>query len=361
MIAMPDHVIRHEVEACPVCAASLLAAPVTGIERRQVFDIPRSRMEVTEHRVEVKMCTACGHRAKAAFPEGVGASAQYGARVRALAVYLPAQQLIPEDRLRELLADTFGLPLSTASLAAFNAEAAEAIAPLQEAALAELKASPVKHLDETGFRIGGKTQWLHVLCDARATHYRVSLRRGDLLEGIAGIVVHDHWKPYFTLAGVEHALCNAHHLRELKALVEIEKEPWARWMRNLLRALCRLTAPPMEKAHRLYQAILAKGLAFHEAQPPLGTRKNKRRTGHNLLLRLRHHKDAVLRFLTDAEVPFTNNQAEQNIRMMKVKQKISGGFRTTKGAETFATLRGFLSTSRKQGLKPFHALATVLA
>ena len=156
------------------------------------------------------------------------------------------------------------------------------------------------------------------------------------------------------MQGVAHALCNAHHLRELKALVEIEKEGWAKQMDNLLRLLARMKDSPLERVKVLYDRMVAAGLIFHEAQPALGGRK--RRIGHNLLLRLRDFKDAVLRFLTTPGVPFTNNQAEQDVRMMKVKQKISGGLRALAGAETFATIRGLISTQRKQGHNIFSAI-----
>jgi transposase len=231
-------------------------------------------------------------------------------------------------------------------------------------------AARVKHMDETGFRIGGRTQWLHIFSTALLTFYRVASKRGSLLSGVTGIVVHDHWKPYYTMKGVLHALCNAHHLRELKALVEIEKEQWAQKMQSLLRRAChavnlakergvRLKPPLIELFRRSYDRILEEGFAFHEAQPPLvrapahGERKRRgrqrRRTGHNLLLRLSTRREDVLRFLTDPDVPFTNNQAEQDARMMKVKQKISGGFRSEEGANTFLTIRSVISTAKKQG------------
>jgi transposase len=333
-------------------------------QARQVFDIPAPKRLVTEHRGVTLCCPACGQRNTAEFPEGVRSTVQYGPRIKAASVYLSAQQLIPEDRLAELCGDLFGITIATGTLAGFNAQAAETLAPGQEATPAELKAAPVKHLDETGFRVGGKTEWLHVISTAQATHYRVSPKRGDLLSGVSGVIVHDHWKPYFTMENVEHGLCNAHILRELKALVEIEKEPWARQMQRLLRTLCRLEEPSQAlqaKALRLYDGIVAKGLAFHVAQGALSTRKNKRRVGHNLLIRLRDFKDHVLRFLLNPLVPFTNNQAERDIRMTKVKQKISGGFRTTKGADNFCTIRGFLSTTRKQRQSPFTALTQALA
>jgi transposase len=196
------------------------------------------------------------------------------------------------------------------------------------------------------------------------TFYRISTRRGSLLANLAGVVVHDHWKPYYTLKGVLHALCNAHHLRELKALVEIEKEDWARRMQRLLRRACHAVNLAREQdvplkprlialVERRYDAIVADGLAFHEAQPVLARTKPRgrppRRVGHNLLLRLGTHKQDVLRFLTDPRVPFTNNLAERDGRMMKLRQKISGGFRSEEGAQDFAVIRSVLSTARKQG------------
>jgi transposase len=280
--------------------------------------------------------------------------------VKSLATYLSVQHFIPEDRLQQLFGDVFNLQLATATLARINAEVAGKLQLADEERLAMLKTAAIKHQDETGFRIAGKTEWLHVISNESATHYRVSAKRGNLLEGVSGITVHDHWKPYFTMQGdVQHGLCNAHHLRELRALVEIEKEPWAGKMCKLLRLLSRLKSPEPQliwRAQQLYDTIVAQGLRFHEQQPRLSSRKNKRRTGHNLLLRLLARKDETLRFLTDPAVPFTNNRAEQDVRMMKVKQKISGGFRTKKGAEIFCTIRGFISTLRKQNLPLFPAI-----
>jgi transposase len=203
------------------------------------------------------------------------------------------------------------------------------------------------------------------------TFYRADEKRGSLPEGLQGTAIHDHWKPYFKLENVNHALCNAHHLRELNALIDIEKEGWARDMARLLRALAKIARehspsgsrlPPalVNKALRLYDRIVAKGLAFHESQPPPGPEnkrgRRKRRIGHNLLIRLRDYREDVLRFLTDPAVPFTNNLAERDLRMVKLRQKISGGFRIMTGAQTFATIRAFLSSARKQNLNLLNAL-----
>jgi len=229
-------------------------------------------------------------------------------------------------------------------------------------------------MDETGFRVGGKTQWLHVACTTLLTFYRVCAKRGSLLAKVLGIVVHDHWKPYYTMEGVQHALCNAHHLRELKALIEIEKEDWARKMQRLLRRACHAANLARERElplkprliacfERRYDAIVAEGLAFHEAQPPLaekghGKRRGRapRRAGHNLLFRFVTRREDTLRFLHDPTVPFTNNEAERDGRMMKLRQKISGGFRSLEGATDFAVLRSFIATAKKQGWKILDAL-----
>jgi len=264
--------------------------------------------------------------------------------------------------------DLFGAGrLCPASVVAWGENKAEELTPVAAHIAALVVQAPVRNLDETGFRISGKTQWLHSASTAALTHYRVSEKRGALwttLQG--GVIVHDHFKPYFTLKGVGHALCNAHHLRELKALMDIEKEPWATKMSRLLVTAARAVRQAVEQgqsavAERIsrrivtvYDAIVLRGLAFHEQQPALGRRpgargRSAKRPGHNLLVRLRDFKTEVLRFLFDFAVPFTNNQAEQDIRMMKVKLKISGGFRTQAGAETFATLRSVLSTTRKRG------------
>jgi transposase len=292
-------------------------------------------------------------------------------------VYLLHYQLLPEDRLAEAMADLFGVKLVAATIAGMSRRCAERSQDFAGAVCALVKTAAVKHLDETGFRIGGKTQWLHVACTLWLVFYRVSPKRGSLLEGVTGIVVHDHWKPYYTMEGVLHALCNAHHLRELQALVEIEKEDWARRMQRHLRRAChaanlaRQRGQPLKPAlvalvRRRYDAIAAAGMAFHAAQPPLapnpatGTAKRRgrprRRTGHNLLLRLTTRKDDVLRFLTDPAVPFTNNEAERDGRMMKVRQKISGGFRSQNGASDFAVIRSLIATAKKQGWNVLNTL-----
>lgn len=377
-VANPDKIERHAAAHCGHCQAGLTAAMATGVEKRQVFDRPEPRLEVTEHQAQLYSCPSCRGVTKAWFPEGVTAPVQYGPRIKATAVYLNAQQLIPEDRVGEIMKDMLGAGLlCPASIAAWSAKKAQELASVEAHIAALVARSPVRNLDETGFRVGGKTQWLHTASTPTLTHYRVSEKRGALLTSLqGGVIVHDHFKPYYTLPGVEHALCNAHHLRELKALIDIEKEPWAKKMFRLLVKANKAVQRAQEQgagclAERilrrilwLYDAVVAQGMAFHQRQPPLARRhatsrgRRPRRLGHNLLIRLRDFRTDALRFLFDFAVPFTNNQAEQDIRMMKVKMKISGGFRTQSGAEIFATLRSVLSTARKQAWSPLEILST---
>jgi transposase len=374
-VANPDKVIEYFPPVCTGCGGALSIEQATGHQKRQVFDLPEPGVEVTEHRAYSGWCQACGTETQAAFPTEVRAAAQYGATVEALVVYLQAWQLIPEDRLAELMGDVFGVEVATSTIAAMGHRKAQELAGLAEHIEQQVKHAAVKHLDETGYRIAGVLQWLHVASTWLLTCYRTSAKRGAMLAGVRGIIVHDFWRPYLTMIGVTHALCNAHHLRELKALIDIEQEPWAREMHRFLRQVCHAANLARAQQRSLsprfltwlsarYDRILAQGVTFHESQPPLGaglpTRRGRirRRTGHNLLLRLRDHKEDTLRFLYDPTVPFTNNQAERDLRMMKVRQKISGGFRSDTGAQTFTTLRTVLSTARKQGWNILATLTT---
>lgn len=376
--ADPDEIVDHFPAICSGCGAALTQSMAHDHTARQVHDLPEPRpLFVTEHRAHMCDCVGCGAQTRASFPDGVNAPVQYGARIAAFVIYLMHQQLLPQRRLITVLADLFGVRIAAATLEGMSRACAARLKGFAQTVRGLAADAPVKHMDETGFRIGGKTQWLHVACTILLTFYRTCAKRGSLLAGVTGIVVHDHWKPYFTMTGVLHALCNAHHLRELKALVEIEKEDWARLMQRLLRRACHAANLARERGiplklglvaciERRYDAIVAAGLAFHEAQPPLARAGAKqggktrgraaRRTGHNLLLRFLTRRSDTLRFLRNPAVPFTNNEAERDVRMMKLRMKISGGFRSPEGAADFATIRSFLSTARKQGWNIIQAL-----
>jgi transposase len=372
-VKTPDIVVDHYPDICAGCGAALTAAMATSHTVRQVFDLPEPRPPVvTEHRAHVCSCAHCGTPSSAAFPEGVAAPVQYGRRICAMVVYLLHGHFLPEDRLAELMRDLFGVSLVPATIARMSRCCADRVQSFIDAVCEEVCRAKVKHLDETGFRLGGKTQWLHIASTTLLTFYRVCPNRGSLLAGVVGIAVHDHWKPYYTMKGVLHALCNAHHLRELKALIEIDQEDWARKMQILLRRACHASNLAREKGRplkprlvacieRRYDAIVAEGLAFHEALPALRRAQRRgwkpRRIGHNLLLRLDQRRGDVLRFLHDPNVPFTNNEAECDARMMKLRQKISGGFRAQTSADDFAVIRSMLSTAKKQG---WNILTTLL-
>ncbi len=358
-------------------------------------------LEVTEHRAYACRC-GCGTVTKAEFPRGVAAPVQYGERVRGYAIYLNGEQLVPEDRVAQTMNDLFGMTISAPTVANIVACKATALAGvMDETVLGEALAAPLKHMDETGLRVNKDLLWLHVVCTPTLTHYRVG-KRGEMLSGVSGIVVHDFYKSYYTLEGVTHVLCGAHLLREHQALVEIEKEPWAARMQALLRRACHATnvarrmlekivdtdamteaeklmaavaratvmrrmAAIAARVERCYAAIVAEAIAFHEHLPPFGKpglrkdgtpskRPVARRIGHTLAVRMRDRKAEVLRFVHDLSVPFTNNLAEQAMRMMKVKAKISGCFRSLAGAKRFAILRGFISTARKRDWSIIEAL-----
>jgi transposase len=364
----PDAVVRHEACACGNCGSSLDAKATIGIETRQVFDIPERPLVVTEHQAMVYRCTHCRTVTKAAFPEGVVSATQYGERIRAAAIYLNVQQLIPEDRVAQALSDLFAATtICPASIVAWVGKKARELGQVYQTIGQRVAEAAVRHLDETGYRIAGKLHWLHTTSSLAFTFYRAGEKRGDIPRDLqGGVVVHDHFLPYRGMDTVDHAFCNAHILRELQALIEFEKEPWAEQMRDMLldanaavnkaREAGASALPPKTVAtfvERYWDAVRL-GLAFHRQLPKLekkaGARgRPKQREGHNLLERLKTFKTETLRFLTDFDVPFTNNLAEQDLRMMKVKMKISGSFRTLEGAQTFATLRSVVSTARKHG------------
>jgi transposase len=371
----PDKIVDHYPERCAGCGAELAGAESVAHAARQVFDLPEPQpLEVTEHRAHTCVCTGCSTKTTGAFPNAVTAPAQYGNRLASLAVYLQIQHHLPEERVVEILHDAFGVDVAGDTLANMRKSKAQQFTGLADAIGEFVKKAAVKNMDETGFRVAGRLTWLHVAATSLLTFYRLGPKRGAMLAGTSGIIVHDFFSSYFKMPDVVHALCNAHLLRELKALMEYEKEAWAAQMFRCLRAICHA----INRAERLkkplstniivfleacYDRIVMQGLAYHHALPPLDDPAKKRRPGkprhrigENLLIRLRDYKADILRCLHNRAVPFTNNQAEQDVRMMKIRQKISGSFRTTQGAQNFATLRSILSTARKQGWNLLHTL-----
>lgn len=368
-VAQPDHIEPHlPPSQCDACHRPLPDAVV--VETRQVFEIPPLRHEVTEHQVFEARC-ACGKLHRGEFPAEVAAPVQYGPRIKAAVVHLTHHHMLPLARTGALTGDLFGLPISDATVLAINEEASVLLAPTVAAMGESLKTAPVAHADETGMRVSGKLYWLHVLATSALTWIGSHMNRGKkafdafgILAVFVGTLVHDGWKPYRDLA-CTHALCNAHHLRELTYIFEEMKQAWAKRLIDLLVDACHevaaadgaLAGERIAYYRSAYAEILAEGEATNPRAPPSGRRgRTKQSKARNLLDRLRTYADDVWRFMTDHNVPFSNNTAEQAVRMPKVKQKISGGFRTPAGLETFCTLRSYLATLHKQGANLFHAL-----
>ena len=365
----PDHIVVHAPPAsCEVCSLPLPEATVA--ETRQVFDLPPMRYAVTEHRALETRC-ACGKRHRGEFPDGVNAPVQYGPRLKAAVVHLTQHHMLPAQRTADLMGDLCDLPLSDATVLAAVGEAGERLEPTVAVIAQAVVVTPVVHADETGLRVAGKLHWLHVLATGLLTWMGIHPNRGQqafdafgLLTAFLGTLVHDGWKPYRALA-CTHALCNAQHPRELTYLFEEMGQAWAKRLIEMLVAACHavtaaggpLTAERSAYFRSLYWEILAAGEAANPRAPPSGKRGRTRQSkAVNLLQRLRTYADDVLRFMTDPGAPFTNNLAEQAVRMPKVKQKVSGCFRTLRGAQSFCTVRSYLHTLRKQGANPFHAL-----
>lgn len=367
----PDRVIVHPLDSCP-CGADLSKTPAQDYESRQVFDLPKPKLDVTEHRCEIKECPDCGEKITASFPQEVAAPVQYGSSFRSLLVYLKDGQLLPLDRISQLCADIFGVEVNPATIEAARKDCYATLEPFEEELKEVLVRCDLLHSDESGLRAEGKLRWIHVVSNRFFTFFGVHEKRGreaqddfGILPRFAGILVHDFWRPYLTYA-CRHVLCNAHHLRELVFLFEELHQRWAGRMKGLLLKMLecvqnqppdiaglttRKRAPWVEK----YREILREGYEENPA-PPVRTGQRgrlKKTKAQNLLGRLDQHRKSVFAFLCDFRVPFTNNQAEQDIRMIKCQQKISGGFRTMQGARMFARIRSYISTARKHQLNVF--------
>jgi len=375
----PEVVLPHEPTVCAECGASLAeAAEVGRRERRQVIEIPEPRPEVTEHQAVSKTCPVCQTVTTGEFPPEVTQPVQYGSRAKAAAVYLQTYQLLPYERTVEALEDLFGLSPSEGTLTRAQATAYTRLAPVEQAIRAGLRHAQVAHVDETGIRVAGHTDWVHVMSTARLTFYAHHAKRGraafeaiGLLIGFSGRRVHDAWAPYLNLAGL-YALCNAHLLRELIGLYE---DTGQAWVQKFIKLLLNMKAavetaqlagqtelPARQRAgfEAAYTRFLNAGRLAHPPPKPTGQRGRPKQTpARNLLERLVTHRQAILAFVYDSRVPFDNNQAERDLRMLKVKHKVSGCFRSPQGADQFCRIRGYISTLRKHGYSVLDGLTSV--
>ena len=381
MVEQPDQIQVYEASTCSHCATDLQSVEPCGYEKRQVFDVPPVRIEVTEHQAEVKTCPGCGQQVKGDFPSDVTQPVQYGPRLKAQASYLNNYQFIPLARTCELLGDFYGHTPSEAFVLDANATLVDQAEPSLATIKQQLIAADVAHFDESGLRVEDRLNWLHVASTNQLTYYAVHPKRGQvgmkalgILPEFKGRAVHDHWKSYFTFDNCQHALCNAHHLRELQFVLDQYEQNWAREMAQLLldikdevheAPLDQTTLSPELLAHfeQRYNELIAQGLEANPppADPPPRKRGRKKQSPpKNLLDRLRQFKPQVLAFMYDFRVPFDNNSAERDVRMVKVKQKVSGTFRTRTGAETFCAIRSYISTVRKHGRNVLDAIHDAL-
>jgi len=376
-ITDPDFIEEHDPVNCQMCSQSLSEEKRMGHESRQVFDLPPLDLEVTEHRAYRKRCNHCGVVTKGNFPVDIKQATQYGYKIKGLMIYLNQYQLLPFDREREFFFDIFNQSISVGTIKSAIKKGFNHLAPAEKHIKQQLVNALVLHGDETGFRVNKQSYWLHVNCTEKLTFYAPHKKRGriamdeiGLLPDFNGTLVHDHLKSYFEY-GNSHSLCNAHHLRELTFIQERYNHFWAKKMEKLLVQIKRAVEKHYDKtqqclpAARLkgyrstYMNILRKGGIECPHDTGDGTKKKgriKQTKARNLLDRMRQFNQAALAFMYNPAVPFDNNQAERDIRMMKVQQKISGCFRTIQGVEHFCRIRGYISTAKKQGLSVLEAL-----
>lgn len=376
----PNKVRQHAPSCCAHCGQDLHETEPSRTQRRQVWDLPPLHLHVTEHQAQSKCCPGCGHTSEAAFPAGVEQPVQYGPGILGLGLYLQVYQLLPYARAAGMIGDLFREAPSQGTLSRALAQAHQALEPVEAQIHAGLRRSAVVHFDETGLRIASARQWVHSAGTQTLTLYRAHAKRGreaidamGVLPGYEGVSVHDAYTSYLSYSG-RHALCGAHLLRELVGVEEETQAPWAAAMRALLleikdattqaraRAAAQLEPDQTESFRDRYDALLREGYAAHPASPPTGKAgKRKQSTAYNLVLRMDKRADQVLAFMDDLAIPFDNNLAERDLRMIKTQQKISGGFRSKPGADVFCRTRSYISTLRKQHLPILEALRTLFA
>ena len=365
----PDRQIRHLIKRCPHCSSSLEEVNCLTWKKAQVFDIAELKIEVDEYLIEEKLCPHCQRFCRSSLPEGLKFGTQYGPRIRALATYLHNYHYIASNRVVEFFQDIFNHTLSEGTV--FNAEHTcfANLRRFEKLLKNALRNCSVAHADETGLRVAGKGHWLHVFSTQRSSYFSIHRKRGkeaieeiNILPHFKGTLVHDHFKIYFKY-GFDHALCNAHHLRELQSVFESTGHLWAVKMQELLKTIKKdketgkLSVANVKAYSKEYDAIVHLGYyQQRERSPPKISSYPKEIC---LLDRLRHYKTQTLLFMNREDVPFDNNQAERDIRMMKLKMKISGCFRSPRWTKVFCLIRSYISTIKKNGMAVFQSLVDV--
>lgn len=370
-VGNPDEIVVHHARNCRRCLRRFSVADVENIvQKRQVFDIPEPRLEVTEHQLGEIVC--CGEKHYGEFPVEVRSAVQYGNKIKALSVMLNGDYRLPLEKVARLFADLYNCSFNQSTVMAANRECDEKLEPIEKRIKEELLASETAHFDETGIRIEGKLNWLHVASNKLWTYLFTDQKRGkaalmsekSLIKDFENWAIHDCWESYFRFERCRHVLCNAHLLRELESLKE-QASSWGQKMQEFLYEMYEATErgkkvlAKRREWERRYEKICLIGEL--EEPPPKASKRGraKNSVGRNLLNRLKKHQAGVMEYAFREEVPFTNNQAERDIRCVKIKQKISNSFRSQEGAENYARIQGFVSTVRKQEMNVFQEIVNV--
>jgi transposase len=371
-VADPDRRVRHEPGCCAGCRRPLAGRPVTGVERRQAFDLPPLKVEGSEHQLIERECV-CGQRTRGAAPDGVTAPAVYGPRITAIILYLYVGQFLSKKRTAAALAELFGIPISQGTASGMAARAADKLDGFLGDVCQKLAEAPVAGFDETGFRVEGRLHWVHCARTEKYTLIYRHRRRGvqaieemGVLGRFGGVAVHDARAPYDTYLDAEHQLCCAHAVRELQGVAEAQPEGswcWATQAAQALVGMQHLVAEAVAAGHdHIDPAALAEQVHLYRSAAQIGAsqtaaRSTKLMRSHNALAkRLLNRQDDYLRFTTDWRIPADNNGSERDIRMIKLRQKVSGCLRTLTGAKQFCAIRSYLSTAAKHEVNFFDAL-----
>ncbi len=367
----PDFIIEHKIKECN-CGCNLENLPSKLAEKRQVFELPEPRLEITEHQLHSSVCPSCGKINKAKAPENITAPVQYGSGVKALAVLLNNNYKIPFKKVQSLFEDLFGYPINESTIYSANIKAYNNLEATEEIIKSLILDSKTAHADETGLRVAGVLHWLHNISTEKFTHLFIHPNRGkkalespaSVIPFFSGWLVHDCWSSYFSFTNFKHAVCGAHLLREFQGLYENDSK-WAKTFKSFLLDLLNndleFNQSRQEHIKQRFDTICKIALSLEPEPIYTGKKGRKKRTkGRNLIERLIKHKDAVLAFAFNEEVPFTNNLAERDVRPAKLKQKISGCLRTFKGAQIYARIESFISSSRKNKINIFKELKSTL-